>query len=234
MKVDELIQALEQNLLPLYDANRAKGMMAYMKNHFHFLGIQKPIRAASQKEWLIQSKVWDIALVHDIVKNLWNRDEREYQYVAMDLLMQNRKKWNDDTARLFEYMVVEKSWWDTVDLIASRMFGLFWKNNHEQHIPTIMKYATSNNIWLNRVAIIHQLSYKQQTNATLLTDVILLTREKKEFFIQKAIGWSLRQYSYTNPIFVMNFVEKYTLSNLATREALKAIKRKAESSSIII
>lgn len=105
------------------------------------------------------------------------------------------------------------------------MFGAYWKKNHTQHIPHIMNYATSDNMWLNRVAIIHQLGYKEQTNETLLTDIILLLRDKNQFFIQKAIGWSLRQYSYKSPNFVIDFLEKYTLSNLAKREALKAINR---------
>ena len=68
-----------------------------------------------------------------------------------------------------------------------------------------------------------QKSYKKDTDTELLSKYILNCNKSKEFFIQKAIGWSLREYAKTNPSWVKEFVNNNTLAPLSKREALKHI-----------
>lgn len=101
-----IIELFSQNI----DKEKAFWMGAYMKNHFSFLGIQKPVRATLQKAWLAELKKHDINTIHENVKMLWQLPEREYQYLAMELMLVCNKKWNEESVSLFEYMVLNKSW----------------------------------------------------------------------------------------------------------------------------
>jgi 3-methyladenine DNA glycosylase AlkD len=226
----EQIEAITKLMYAQADAKKSVGMQAYMKNKFPFLGIQKPMRSTLQKAWIAAFKNQDIEITHAVLIRLWQLPEREFQYVGMDLMLTCRKHWSDASEQIFIEMATHKPWWDTVDLIAAKMLGILWLKHHNTHHAKIITHALSEDIWLNRIAILHQLTYKAQTNTQLLEKVIACTIHKNEFFIQKAIGWALRQYSYTNPKYVKQYVQDTPqLSNLAKREALKAINRKIKS-----
>lgn len=205
------------------DPERASAMSAYMKNQFPFIGLPKPVRSELQKSFFTIARSEPIETIHQLAQELWSLPEREYQYVAMELLMAAKRKWNQESLSLFEKLVLQKSWWDTVDLIASKMIGGFCRNEHWRYKKLILGYATSDNIWLNRVAIIHQLTYKSETDMMLFEEIFQRCGHKKEFFVQKAIGWALRQYSGIDPKAVIRFSEKHALSSLARREALRKL-----------
>ena len=133
------------------------------------------------------------------------------------------KKIEFQDIELFELMITNKSWWDTVDLIATNLVGAYFKLFPEQIIPVTKKWMNSDNMWLQRTCLIFQLKYKEEIDTDLLTDYILQLKDTKEFFINKAIGWILREYTRKNPEWVIDFVNKYELSNLSKREALKLI-----------
>ena len=115
-----------------------------------------------------------------------------------------------------------KSWWDTVDLLASKMVGPYIKKDYKKYLPNIKAYMKSSDMWLNRTAIIHQLTYKSDIKLEILESAILNVIDQKEFFLQKAIGWSLRQHAKTDVDYVKAFVSTHSqMSNLAKREALK-------------
>jgi len=133
------------------------------------------------------------------------------------------KKIEFQDIELFELMITNKSWWDTVDLITTNLVGNYFKLFPEQIIPITKIWIESDNIWLQRTCLIFQLKYKEEIDTDLLTDYILQLKDTKEFFINKAIGWILREYTRTNPEWVIDFVNKYELSNLSKREALKLI-----------
>jgi 3-methyladenine DNA glycosylase AlkD len=120
-----------------------------------------------------------------------------------------------------EHFIVTKSWWDTVDLIASNAVGRYMLQFPEKRDTTIDHWRKSDNIWLNRSCLIFQLKYKDQTNFKLLKSLIQQYQFENEFFIQKAIGWSLREYSKTNPEGVRDFIEAIGLKGLAYREGGK-------------
>jgi 3-methyladenine DNA glycosylase AlkD len=150
---------------------------------------------------------------------LWDMPERDYQYIAMELLYAAKKKWDTAFLRFFLQLVTRKPWWDTVDFIASRLVGTYLAG--EKRPVQMLKWIKSKDLWQNRTALLFQLNYKTQTDADLLFETIEQLKHKKDFFIQKAIGWSLRQYHRTAPSRVEQFVESSGINGLARREALK-------------
>lgn len=120
-------------------------------------------------------------------------------------------------------MVTHKSWWDTVDFIAAKLMGEYFTKFPEQRAIYVKKWIDSNNIWLQRCALLFQLKYKENLDTALLGAVINSLLGSKEFFINKAIGWILREYSKTNPNWVMEFANKTALGNLSKKEALRWI-----------
>jgi 3-methyladenine DNA glycosylase AlkD len=120
-------------------------------------------------------------------------------------------------------MITQKSWWDTVDFIAATMVGNYFKKYPEMIKPVTDKWMVSQNMWLQRSCLLFQLKYKAEVNTDLLASFILSLSVSREFFITKAIGWSLRQYSKFDPQWVINFVSKNSLQPLSKREALRLI-----------
>ena len=127
---------------------------------------------------------------------------------------------------LYVFMITNKSWWDTVDFIASNLVGTYLKRFPGQTETLTTQWMKSENIWLQRTCLLFQLKYKSETNTELLHQFINQLSASNEFFIRKAIGWILREYSKTNPDFVVDYVEKYPLSGLSQREALKWLNNK--------
>jgi 3-methyladenine DNA glycosylase AlkD len=133
------------------------------------------------------------------------------------------KNWPKEIIQTFEKMLVNKSWWDSVDFINSELLGRYFKKYPEKIRPVTEGWMASNHIWLQRSCLIFQLNYKKQTDTGLLSEYILRLNDSNEFFIQKAIGWALRQYARTDAAWVKDFVEKTPLKPLSKREALKHI-----------
>lgn len=226
MKSPVYLSKLQDNLRAAANADVAVKMANYMKNHFRFFGIPSPLRkeifrAQVQNEGDIPNENLD-----EVVKWCWQADEREWQYICMELLGRKAKKADESVIELYEYLIINKSWWDTIDYIASNLVGVYFQKYPEKIIPVTNKWMASGNIWLQRTCLLFQLKYRSNTDSDLLVGFILQLRLSKEFFIRKAIGWSLREYSKTNPDFVLSFVEKNELSGLSEREALKWMKAK--------
>jgi len=204
-----------------------KPMAAYMKHHFDFLGLKSPIRRELQKSFMKEaSKLsWDDFAA--LIQLLWNQPFREYQYAAAELLDKNKKKIPLDYIADFVWLITTKSWWDSVDSIVPRSLGFYFQKFPKQIDVYIPKWIESENIWLQRAAILFQLKYKEKTNEALLFDIVKKLKNGNEFFVNKAIGWALREYSKTNPKEVAIFVAANKLSNLSHREALKVINLKS-------
>jgi len=213
-----LIKSFEQNV----DAVNAEGMKAYMLNQFAYYGLKTPLRRNLSKEYFKQS-LPPFINVEEIVKDCWQHPSREMQYIAVELLACYKKQWKKDTIQIIEYILIHKSWWDSVDHAATDLTGPYFKLFPEQIEKITGRWNKSSNIWLQRSSIMFQKAYKKETNKELLTKHILHLAVSKEFFVQKAIGWALREYSKTNPVWVKKFVQKNSLSPLSKREALKRI-----------
>ncbi len=217
------IQAAQQ----LYTANAnpetAKAMAQYMRNLFPFLGIRAPQAKLLTKEFIQQNGLPSMADLPTVVKQFWDLPEREYHHLALALLSKHIKKAPPEMIELLEYLVVNKSWWDTIDGTAVNFVGTHFKRYPELMAPHAIKWIESDNFWLQRTAILFQLKYKNTIDLTLLSQLICRRMDSKEFFVRKAIGWVLREYSKTDANWVIGFIEKHEkdLSGLSKREGLK-------------
>ena len=125
--------------------------------------------------------------------------------------------------QLIEKLILNNSWWDSVDTIAKYILGEYLFEFPLETKNVIERFSNSENMWLNRSAILFQLGYKQKTNADFLFSECLKQSHSNEFFIQKAIGWALREYAKSNPEIVRQFVKNSNLKPLSIKEALKNI-----------
>ncbi|WP_300409227.1 DNA alkylation repair protein [Lagierella sp.] len=224
MKIEELVNTLENNRNP----ENAKAMKAYMKERFEFIGLKSPERKALTKTFLRTLK--KLPFSYEIFESIWYQKEREYQYIALEYLKSKERTLElEDLSRLEKY-ITDRSWWDTVDSFHSVIYAIGnstkSKTNSKEgyNSSKLMKsWSKSDNIWLRRLSIIHQLKAKEETDLELLTYTIKQNLNTEEFFLNKAIGWALREYSKTNRDFVKSFIDenRHLLSNLSIREASK-------------
>lgn len=204
---------------------QAVQMAAYMKNHFDFAGVQATERKQLCKALLKESKKMSYEDLFDLIIFYYEKKEREYHYLGIDLAIQNVKKMTLEEVLRFKPFVIKNVWWDSVDTWR-KFFGL-WCETHFEEMPVVFDaFYGEENFWYRRVALNLQLMFKNKTNTELLEKAILYDKNTEEFFIQKAIGWSLRQYSKTNPEWVQQFIEANKLSQLAVREGSKYLPKK--------
>lgn len=215
--MERLTQLFEQHR----NENDAEPMKKYMKDHFPFLGIKSPLRKELETEFFKESGILKEPFNHEFVVSLWEKEEREYQYTALSYIGKYLKKLEKVDLGFIEHLITTKSWWDTVDALSPKSVGAIAKRFPEVIQETINGWSTHDNLWLRRSAILFQLKYKEETNEELLYSYILKNADSKEFFIQKAIGWALREYSKTNTASVKRFMEGYQLAPLSVREGSK-------------
>lgn len=197
-------------------------MERYMKNNFKFLGIKSKERKDLSKPFInhfSKSSYID----WDFIEYFYKKDEREFQYIAIDYLVKVRKLIEYEDIEKIKNLIKEKPWWDSTDSIVKSLYLLPKKDNRFN--KTMLDWSKDENLWIKRTAIIHQLHKKSDTNKDLLEEIIVNNFNSKEFFINKAIGWALRDYSKINPKWVVDFLEKYNsqLNSLSIREASKYI-----------
>lgn len=196
-------------------------MKKYMRNQFEFFGIKTPLRRKLLSNYIKQHGLPSINEIEQIVWELWEQPQRECQYAAIEVLAKTKKHWTKKRIQLFEKMILKKSWWDSVDAIQGFLIGPYFLMYPEQTEKITGIWNKSENIWLQRLSITFQLMYKTKTNEVLLYKHIKNVQASQEFFVQKAIGWALRQYARTNTAFVKKLIKSTTLAPLSVREAIK-------------
>ncbi|MFO8062244.1 MAG: DNA alkylation repair protein [bacterium] len=205
------------------DKDKAGSMKAYMRGKFEFAGLMAEERRKLQKR-VFPPK--DDVTADYLIKSIpyfWKSPLREMQYAGIELIVRSEHTLNSDFMETAEFMITHKSWWDTVDSIASNIVGSILVDNTKMQEYYSVKWLESSNIWLQRTAVIFQLKYKDRTNRALLFENISQCLGSDEFFINKAIGWALRQYAGTDPASVIKFVNNTELSALSRSQALKHI-----------
>ncbi len=217
---------LNNEMMGKGDLIKAPQMQAYMKTDQPFYGVQSKLRKqifrdAIKRHPIINRDIWE-----KVILELWNGKYREEMYQALEVA-ERYKIYHDEAAwSLFEKLLRSATNWDTVDWLSSNLIGrLIDKYRHFE--KELWEWSDDENFWVRRASLLAHLKHKNNTNTKLLSDTILKLAHEKEFFIRKAIGWVLRQYSYTDPEWVLQFVNKYEdkLSGLSKREALKALNR---------
>ena len=200
----------------------AQGQMAYMRHQFDFFGLKMPAWMGLTKTIHAQNGIPDGEDLKMLIRLCFEDEHREMHYFGLETLQKTLKKQPPECIDFLEELILTRSWWDTVDWI-NKLVGLHFRQYPQLIPPTIERWMASENIWLQRVCMIFQLTYKDKTDAALLFKNITRLAGSKEFFLQKGAGWALRQYAKTNPEAVLEFVEKTRLAPLTRREALKNI-----------
>lgn len=190
-------------------------MEAYMRNQFTFLGIKSPIRASLSKEFLKKELQWEEIFA------LWELPEREFQYLAIDWLKRRKKEFQFLDLAHFKTIIEDKSWWDTIDPLSKIVGDVSRLDDNGK--DTMLAWSKDENFWVRRTAILHQLGFKEKTDTELLDTIIHNNLGSDEFFINKAIGWALREYAKTNAPWVRAWIDENRdkLSPLTIREGSK-------------
>ncbi len=218
--VQELIDSLTKNA----DPSRALEMAAYMKNKFVFLGVSAPDRRATQNEWMKKYSSELTSNYRMIVEELYEQDYRELHQAGIDVFIKFSKgKMVENDIELIRHLLVTHSWWDSVDTVSKWLLGAYLTQFPTKINEVVEAHSTDENMWLNRSAILFQLGYKEKTNFELLRALCIQHKHSNEFFIQKAIGWALREYSKVDGQAVLNFVNSTSLKPLSQREAIRLI-----------
>ena len=217
-KYEELKRKFEESK----DKENAISMAKYMRNLFPFYGIPTPKRKAVYKTLLKEEKKLG-KIDWQFLDKCYKDSHREFQYFVCDyLLAMNKYLTFEDIPKLKQY-ITEKEWCDTIDCFDSVIGEIGLRDSRVEKL--MLEWSKDKDFWLRRIAIDHQLNRKKKTNKELLEQIIVNNFGSEEFFINKAIGWSLREYSKTNPTWVKEFLDKYKdkLNKLSIREASKYI-----------
>jgi 3-methyladenine DNA glycosylase AlkD len=199
--------------------DKAASMCAYMRNQFPYLGIQAPERKKLSRDFF--KTLGRAAVDWQFIYKCWQQPEREFQYLAIDYLTRLKTALNAGDIPNLRKIAIQKPWWDTIDGLSTIVGNIALRYPEVDDI--LLGWSKDENLWLRRIAIIHQLTRKGKTNPGLLELIIINNLGQTEFFINKAIGWSLRAYSKTNPDWVRSFMARHEnkMARLSIREASK-------------
>jgi 3-methyladenine DNA glycosylase AlkD len=224
----ELVTEIREVLAAAGDPERARAQQAYMKSAMPFRGIGSPALKAVLRPVLADPayRIADREEWEATVRELWDgATHREERYAAITLTGHRAYRgWQDPQALpLYEHLVTTGAWWDLVDPVASDRVGPILLRAPERVTPVVRGWATSDDLWLRRAAILSQLKAGERTDTGLLRACVEPNLDDPSFWIRKAIGWALRQYARTDPTWVRTEVERWgpRLSGLSRREALK-------------
>ncbi|WP_152446631.1 DNA alkylation repair protein [Bacillus sp. THAF10] len=200
-------------------------MENYMRNHFPFLGIKSPERKELWKEFFRINGKPELEWLEALAYFLYAQPEREFHYAALSMIDVHKKSLTIQHLPFLEKLITSNSWWDTIDHLAPHHVGTILLKDKKAVGSFPDNWINSPNFWLQRSAILYQLKYKKMTDEEKLFFYISSTKNSKEFFVQKAIGWALREYSKTSPKVVMDFIQKTDLAPLSRREGVKHMER---------
>lgn len=221
--LEEYVSELDAQYSSEANQEIADQQKAYMKEKFEFFGIKTPTRRRLQKPFLEKDYLPDRDQLFQLIKLLWEKPQRDFQLFGLDLAEKYRRVFEEEDIRCFEFMVTNKSWWDIVDLTATHLVGTYMRRFPHARNEYVERWMDSGNIWLQRVCLLFQLKYKEQLDRDLLESLIIRLTGSQEFFINKAIGWVLREYGKTAPEWVLDFVNSNELHSLSKREAIRKL-----------
>lgn len=208
------------------DPVAAVPMKAYLRDQFESLGLKGARIGTLLNEHIDKYGLPPLSDLDTILRDLWALPEREFQYVAISLLGRIGNQLPAEFIETLEHLLVTKSWWDTVDTISTGVVGLHFKRFPKVRAVYLSKWRRSDDFWLRRTSILFQLNYKAETDFGLLCEIVRENLGSQEFFINKAIGWALRQHTRVDPAAVREFVAATPLHPLSAREALKWLEKR--------
>lgn len=229
MKPGTYVELVARSLAPLADEARAAQMRAYLRNQFRFLGIQAPVRRKAINALPRAGMPAD-----DILRTaalLWKKPEREYRYTAVDLLDRNAKLLRLEDLEVLRRFVGTDPWWETVDSLAGVIGRVLRAEKSKGADPQreMDSWVVDPDFWVRRVAMIHQLGWRDETDTARLFRYAEILAPEKEFFIRKAVGWALRDFARWNPDAIRRYMQERSgiFCGLTFREATKHLARTA-------
>jgi len=224
----DLLALLRTELSRAGDPKKTAAMQAYMKSAMPYWGVQTPVQRDITRRLFTANRLETAEEWREACLTIWRAAEyREERYAAIDLTgFKYYREWQTlDTLPMYEEMIVAGAWWDFVDVIASARLGPLLRQYPGRMRTKMLQWGRSRSIWKRRSAILCQLTFKSETDLDLLYAAIEPSLGSKEFFLQKAIGWALRQYAWSDPREIRRYVRANAdrLSALSKREALKNI-----------
>lgn len=221
----EYISLIRKKFSDAGDPVRAEGQRRYMRNRYEYYGLKAPEWVAILKDIFTKHGMYDGKDLQAFARLCFNEQYHEMFYTGLQMMEKQIKTQPPGFIDFLEKAIITGAWWDTVDWI-SKLVGIHFLHYPELQSRYARKWIASDNIWLQRVAIIHQLLYREKTDQKLLFQMILHRKNSQEFFVQKGAGWALRQYSKTNTKTVREFIAKHPeLPALTKREGIKWLKK---------
>jgi 3-methyladenine DNA glycosylase AlkD len=217
---------LKELFLRHANPKNAGPMKRYMRDQFEYVGLKHPEFTVLLRRHIGAHGLPTLDQLDGILRDLWALPQREFQYAALSLLARSEAQLPAAFIRTLEYLIVTKSWWDTVDTVGAGTVGVHFRRYPKVRDRTLARWRKSKDFWLRRACILFQLNYKGDTDFRLMQAIILENLGSTEFFINKAIGWALRQYTRVNPQAVRKFVRQTPLHPLSAREALKWLEKR--------
>jgi len=214
-------------------ANPAKAgpMAAYMKTDMPFYGVQRPARELIEREIRKRYEITTRRDYEAAVRALWKQPHREEKYLAIAVAGMFPDFIAPPSLKLYERLVRDGAWWDLVDGVAVGLIGRVLRERRATTAPLMDEWIDDDDMWIRRTALISQIGHKKDTDHRRLFRYCLRRAGEKGFFIRKAVGWALREYSHAEPERVKAFLERHRdrLSPLSFREGAKALIRKGHS-----
>lgn len=223
------------------DPEKGERDKQYMRNLFPHYGVRAGDRDKLFKPlWDAKNEPIDWQLVFD----LWAEPMREMQYIAVWYIHTRKNQLTKADIPTLKKLVQQKPWWDTIDGLCT-LFGDM--TQRDESVKQIMlDWSKDEDFWIRRIAIQHQLYLKGKTDTQLLAEIIknnlgekersapsadgLNQEQNRAFFINKGIGWALREYAKTSPDWVRKFVNdnNENMAKLTIREATKHINKEGK------
>jgi len=221
-----LLDAVRTGLAAAGDPARAAGQQRYMKSTVPYYGVRSPELARLCRGLFAEHLLPDRGSWETAVRILWDEAKfREERYAAIALTGYRAYASYQDAATvpLYEHMIVTGAWWDYVDDLAIRRVGPILRSDPSTVAPRLRAWSTDDDIWRRRTSIIAQIQAKAETDLDLLADCLAPNLGHREFFVRKAIGWALREYAKTDPVWVRRYLADHgdQISSLSRREAAK-------------
>lgn len=222
-----ILKLVQDELALKADAKKAIEMANYMKTSMPFYGVQKPDRVPIMREIKKNHAPQTKSQYEELILRLWKQKHREEKYLSIDYAIQFIEFADTSSIPLFEKMIRDGAWWDFIDPISTQIIGQLFLDDRKSVSKIMNRWIEDKDFWVRRSAILSQLKHKDKTDRKMLFEFCRLQMYEQEFFIRKAIGWALREYSYTEPQVVKEFLlnNQDKLSNLSFREGAKRLKK---------
>lgn len=226
-KPAELVSFVSGQLAKVAVPKSVPGMQAYLKTDMPFYGVANPVRLPIFREMVKRFVPANRREYEAGIRALWRLEHREEKYAAIYYAYSHSAFVALASLPLYEKMIRQGGWWDLVDFLVCKLISPLYLAERAAIRPAVNGWIDDDDLWVRRTALLAHYCHKRATDERQLFRHSLRRAGETEFFIRKAIGWALRQYSYAEPEAVKRFLTEHRarLSGLSFREGAKVLVR---------